>query len=191
LLSSGDRKAAVVAAAPLLALAVLNGGGQVELSNRLAETRGKGLLSDAIHRFAADLNAMPEKPFLWFPEPALALPLVMLTRASVPMSDQIDDPEPRRTLCAGRDVAMVRIDGHASAPRARQWQANLAWDAPDVTAYAQADGRMVFEVDTFRGRRDGPGCQEGERPAPSNRDIIAPQQGAKAAASGAVPEERP
>ena len=103
-------------AAPLLvALGAINVAGQVEVAQRLAATRGKGFLSDAIHRFAADLNAMPEKPFLWFPEPALALPLILLTRASIPMSDQLDDPEPRRLLCAGRDVAMVRIDGHASA----------------------------------------------------------------------------
>ncbi|MFO1316140.1 MAG: hypothetical protein U1F58_11110 [Burkholderiales bacterium] len=157
---SGRIGARAVAVVPLVALAALNVASQARISERLAETRGKGFLSDAIHRFADDLNAMPEKPFLWFPEPALALPLVMLTRASVPMSDQIDDPEPRRRLCEGRDVLMVRPERHFSEPRAREWQARLAWDSPARKPYAQADGTVVFEVATFRGRRDGPGCPE-------------------------------
>ena len=38
------------------------------------------------------------------------------------------------------------------------WQASLAWDAPERKPYAQADGTVVFELGTFRGRRDGPGC---------------------------------
>lgn len=158
-LASFKPKNLAIATAPLLvALGAINVAGQVEVAQRLDATRGKGFLSDAIHRFAADLNAMPEKPFLWFPEPALALPLILLTRATIPMSDQLDDPESRRLLCAGRNVAMVRIDGHASAWRGQQWRADLAWDAPEVARYAQADGQVVFQVDTFLGRRDGPGC---------------------------------
>ena len=88
---------------------------------------------------------MPQKPFLWFPEPALALPIIILTRATVPMTDHLDDPEPRRTLCAGRDVAMVHPIGHFSEPRAREWQAKLAWDAPEIKPYAQADGTVVLK----------------------------------------------
>jgi len=53
---------------------------------------------------------------------------------------------------------MVWIDGHFTAPRAREWQTNLAWDEPERITYAQADGTVVFEVLTFRGRRHGPGC---------------------------------
>jgi hypothetical protein len=156
-LSPGRRQSMIILV-PLAVLAILNVTGQVDISEKLAETRGKGFLSDTIHRFAADLNALPEKPFLWFAEPAVALPIIMLTRASVPMTDQLDDPAPRRTLCAGRNVAMVRVKGHPTEARAREWQANLAWDEPELTSYAQADGTLVFEVATFRGRRDGPGC---------------------------------
>ena len=151
----GARAAAVVA---LGALAAVNVAAQATISERLAQTRGKGFLSDAIHRFADDLNAMPEKPYVWFSEPALALPLSMLTRATVPMSDRIDDPEPRRRLCEERDVPMLRPERHFSAPRAREWQARRAWDEPLRRAYAQADGVAASGVATFRGRRDGPGC---------------------------------
>ncbi|MBK9117553.1 MAG: hypothetical protein IPM22_18570 [Betaproteobacteria bacterium] len=156
--SPGRAGSRVSASIVLVALAALNAAGQAHVSERLAHTRGRGFLSDAIHRFADDLNAMPDKPFLWFPEPALALPLVMLTRAGVPMSDRIDDPEPRRRLCEGRDVLLVRPERHFSEPRAREWQAQLAWDEPERKPYAQADGSVVFEVARFRGRRDGPGC---------------------------------
>ena len=156
---AGARIAAVVPLVVLVTLAALNVAGQAHVAEKLAQTRGKGFLSDAIHRFADDLNAMPDKPFLWFPEPALALPLVMLTRAGVPMSDRIDDPEPRRRLCEGRDVLLVRPERHFSEPRAQEWLAKLAWDAPARREpYAQADGAVVFEVATLRGRRDGPGC---------------------------------
>jgi hypothetical protein len=51
-----------------------------------------------------------------------------------------------------------RLDWEGYFRRAREWQARLAWDAPLRTSYAQADGVAVFEVATFRGRRDGPGC---------------------------------
>ena len=144
---------------PVVLLGSLNFAGQAQMSAKLAETRGRGFLSDAIHRFAADLNAMPEKPFLWFPDAVLALPVIVLTRASVPITDQMDDPEPRRTLCAGRDVAMVRIRDHPSEARAREWHANLGWDAPTARPYAQADGTVIFDVLTYDGRRDGPGCR--------------------------------
>lgn len=153
---------------PVVFLTSANVAGQVRVSAKLAETRGRGFLSDAIHRFAADLNAMPEKPFLWFPDAVLALPIILLTRATVPPTDQLDDPEPRRTLCAGRDVAMVRIKNHPSGARARDWQANLGWEAPTTRPYAQADGTVIFEVLTYHGRRDGPGCASGTR-SPADR----------------------
>ncbi|MFO1323863.1 MAG: hypothetical protein U1F15_07340 [Burkholderiales bacterium] len=146
--------------APVVALAAMNVLGQERIADTLAQTRGRGFLSDAIHRFADDLNAMERKPFLWFAEPALALPVIMITRAGIPVSDRIDDPDPRRALCSGRDVLMVRVPNHHSEPRGREWLAKLGWDAPVVTPYAQADGAVVFEVLAFRGRRDGPGCAD-------------------------------
>jgi hypothetical protein len=149
---------APAAALALLAMASLNLVDQSRIDRALATTRGKGLLSDAIHRFADDLNAMPAKPFVWFAEPALALPLTLLTHGTIPMSDQIDDPEPRQALCAGRDVLMVHIPGHFSEPRAVEWQRKLRWTEPRRDVYAQADGKVVFEVLRYRADRDGPGC---------------------------------
>jgi hypothetical protein len=52
-------------------------------------------------------------------------------------------------------VAVVNED---RAARIDVWQRALGWDAPTVDAYRQADGKVVFLLATFRGRRDGPGC---------------------------------
>ena len=158
LVAQRHRLTLATAMLPVALLGSVNVAGQLQTSERLAATHGRGFLSDAIHRFAADLNAMPEKPFLWFPDAVLALPVILLTNASVPLTDHMDDPEPRRTLCAGRDVAMVRIKDHPSEARAREWHANLGWDAPTIRPYAQADGTVVFDVLTYHGRRDGPAC---------------------------------
>jgi len=160
LMVPGNWRTLTLPVLPVFALMCINIGGQLQLSQKLAETRGRGFQSDAIHRFAADLNAMPEKPFLWFPDAVIALPLIILTRGNVAMTDHLDDPEPRLTLCAGRNVAMVRIRSHPSEARADEWQANLGWNEPEVRPYAQADGTVVFDVLTFAGRRNGPGCQE-------------------------------
>ena len=117
-------------------------------------TGGKGFLSDAIHRFAADLNATQTKPLLWFPDAVLALPLIMLSHGEVEMGDQLDDPEPKRRLCSGSDVWLVRIPKHPSIKRGEQWLANLGWSTPPtLQVYAERDGTPVFEVLRFKGNR--------------------------------------
>ena len=63
----------------------------------------------------------------------------------------------KRMLCADRDV-VVAVVNEDRAARIDVWQRALGWDAPTVDAYRQADGKVVFLLATFRGRRDGPGC---------------------------------
>jgi len=139
---------------PLFALACIGAAAQVTFGEKLVLTGGKGLLSDAIHHFAADLNATQSKPLLWFPDAVLALPLIMLSHGEVEMVDQLDDPEPRRRLCSGNDVWLVRIPGHPSARRGEQWLAILDWSTPPaLQVYAQRDGTPVFEVLRFKGSR--------------------------------------
>jgi hypothetical protein len=151
----GERSTfALAVVVPFAALGSLNAVAQVRFQEKLVTTGGKGFLSDAILRFAADINATDPKPLLWFPDAVLALPLIMLTHGDVEMSDQLDDPEPRRRLCDGRDVWMVRIPRHASTERGERWLADLGWDAPPVTqVYAERTGPPVFEVLRFAGRR--------------------------------------
>ena len=146
-----------VVAAPLALLAALNVNAQVFEGRALVATRGVGLMSDAINRFAADINAQPHKRWFVFPDWGLALPIAFLTRGSVGITSGDDTAQARSRLCAGTDVAVALIDGDRAARR-DDWTRRLGWDAPDVVRYAQADGKVVFDVLGYRGRADGPGC---------------------------------
>jgi hypothetical protein len=144
-------------AAPLALLAALNVNAQVSEGRALVATRGVGLMSDAINRFAGDINAQPHTRWYMFPDWGLALPIAFLTRGSVGIMPGEDTAQARSLLCAGKDVAVALIDGDRAA-RSDDWTRRLGWDAPDVVHYAQADGRVVFDVLGYRGRADRPGC---------------------------------
>ena len=146
-----------VVAAPLALLVALNVNAQVSEGRLLVATRGVGLMSDAINRFAADINAERHKRSYLFPDWGLALPTAFLTRGSVGITSGEDIAQVRSLLCAGHDVAVALIDGDRAA-RSDDWTRRLGWDAPDVVHYAQGDGKIVFDVLGYRGRSGGPGC---------------------------------
>ncbi len=144
-------------AVPLALLAALNVAGQVQEGARLHEARGVGLYSDAINQLATDLDAMNPKPFVYFPDWGLSMPVAFLTGGRVGMDSLEDYAAARRRLCEGRDVALAVVTGDRSA-RIAAWHEQLNWDAPTVQAYRQADGKVVFEVAKFGGRVGAPGC---------------------------------
>jgi hypothetical protein len=150
-------RARVGAAFGFAALAALNIGGQAVEARRLAETRGTGYFSDAINRLAADLNAQQPKPFVYVPDWGLTMPVAFLTRGTVGVNSIVDVAAARSMLCDGRNVAFAAITGDRTA-RIERWRDELRWDAPTVVRYAQADGKVVFELATFTGRRDAPAC---------------------------------
>jgi hypothetical protein len=147
----------VVVSAPLALLVALNVDAQVVEARTLAATRGVGLMSDAINRFAADVDAGPRTRWYVFPDWGLALPVTFLTRGSVGITSGDDAVQARARLCAGHDVAVALIDGDRAARR-DDWTRRLGWDPPEVVHYAQADGKVVFDVLGYRGRAGGPGC---------------------------------
>jgi hypothetical protein len=144
-------------AAALALLVAQNVQGHRQEMAKLVATRGAGLYSDAVNRLATDLLAQTPRPFVFFADWGLALPFAFLTRAAVPSTSEGTPELGRRLLCEGRDVAIALIDGDR-ALRRDEWQAKLAWDAPLVRTYRQADGVAVFELVTFKGRVDGPSC---------------------------------
>jgi len=152
---SAARRATV--AAPLALLVALNVDAQVSEGRTLAATRGVGLMSDAINRFAADINADPRKRWYVFPDWGLALPIAFLTRGSVGITSGDDVAQARSRLCIGHDVAVALVEGDRTARR-NDWTGRLGWDAPDVVHYTQGDGKVVFDVLGYHGRADGPGC---------------------------------
>ena len=151
------RTATAMVALPIAALVALNVGGQVKESLRLQEVRGAGLYSDAINRLAADLLARERRPFAYFPDWGLSMPVAFLTGGRIGMDSLENHEAARRMLCADRDV-VVAVVNEDRAARIDAWQRTLNWDAPAVESYRQADGKVVFLLATFRGRRDGPGC---------------------------------
>ncbi len=156
-LKARKRQGEQVAAIVFAALAALNGAGQFVEAQRLAVVRGVGYFSDAVNRVAEDLAAMDSKPFVYFPDWGLSMPVALLTRGTVGIGTAVDLPEAHRQLCGGRDVAFAVIDGDR-AERIESWRKELEWSAPVTTTYRQADGNAVFALATFRGARDGPGC---------------------------------
>ncbi len=151
------RTAAAVVTLPFAVLVALNVGGQVREAQRLEAARGVGLYSDAINRLAADLLASDRRPFVYFPDWGLSMPVAFLTGGRVGMDSLPNYAAGRKMLCEGRDVAVALVTGDRGA-RAGEWQRGFAWDAPALTSYRQGDGNVVFTLATFRGSRDGPGC---------------------------------
>jgi hypothetical protein len=136
---------------------VINVQGQVAESRRLQETRGVGLMSDAINRFAADLNGVTPKPFLFLADWGLSIPVVFLTRGSVGMSSDEDFALGREMICSGRDVAVALVNGDWPV-RIAQWRRELQVDERSVKAYDEASGKTVFLVVTFSGNPTATVC---------------------------------
>jgi len=154
----GWRTATTTVALPFAALVALNAGGQVKEALQLREVRGAGLYSDAINHVAADLAARPTKPYVYLPDWGLYMPVAFLTGGRIALDSLDSYDAARRRLCEGRDVAVALVTGDRAA-RIAQWQEKLRWDtAATVIPYRQGDGKVVFELATFSGRRDGPGC---------------------------------
>jgi hypothetical protein len=138
-------------------LAGLNTSGQLVEARRLAETRGVGLFSDAINRLGADLAAIDPKPFVYFPDWGLSMPVAFLTRGTVGMDSVVNIGEARRKLCNGTDVAFAVINGDREA-RIDRWRRDLRWSAAETSFFRQADGTTLFVLATFKGERDAPAC---------------------------------
>jgi len=151
------RRASTVFLPPLVVLVGLNVAGQVTEAIRLHETRGVGLYSDAINRLAADLDAQRTKPWLLTPDWGLQMPMALLTGGRVAIDSTAGVADARKVLCTGTDVAIAFVGGDRAA-RIEEWRQALGWDAPAVTPYAQADGKVVFALATFAGRRNAPAC---------------------------------
>ena len=138
-------------------IAALNVSGQVVEGRRLAEMRGVGYFSDAINRLAADLAALDNKPFVYFPDWGLSMPVALMTGGTVGMDSAVSIANAHQMLCAGRNVAFGAITGDR-AQRIESWRNELQWQSPVTTTYRQADGKAVFDLATFTGARDAPGC---------------------------------
>ena len=135
-------------AACAIAVLGVNIVGQVREARLLRETGGVGLMSDAIDRFAMDLNVREKKPAVLFPDWGLALPIIFLTKGSVEAVDAMSVDDARQRLCAGTDFELAVLKDREA--RRNRWMDDLGYPAPpQVTSYRQRDGTVVFEVIHF------------------------------------------
>lgn len=148
-------------AVPLIVLASANIAGQIHDGATLARTRGVGLYSDAINRFAADLDGDPRKLFVYLPDWGLSMPVAFLTRGRVGMDTVANTQSARFRLCHGQNVGVALVGPDRDA-RFAKWQADLRWSPPLRTPYAQADGTTVFELGVFMADRNAPECTGGK-----------------------------
>jgi len=141
------RGASIAALAVWAAATALNAAGQVSEARVLRATGGVDTMSDAIDRYAADLDAMSPKPFVFFPDWGLALPVAFLTRGTVAMDSVENFAAARQELCNGRDVHVALM--HDREARATAWAQALE-AVPEVRSWRQRDGAVVFDDVAFR-----------------------------------------
>ena len=140
-----------------VACLVINIQGQAAEAHQLQQTRGVGLMSDAINRFASDLNGMASKPFLFLADWGLSIPVAFLTRGTIGMATDEDFALGRQMICSGRDVAVALVNGDWPA-RIAQWRRELQVDERSVKSYDEASGKGVFLLVTFSGNATATVC---------------------------------
>ncbi len=143
---------------PFVVLAVISSAGQISEARNLRDSRGVGLYSDAITQLAVDLDTAKKRPFVYFPDWGLSMPVAFMTGGRVGMDSDVNVDRARKLLCSGSDVAIAAITGDRAA-RFAAWQQSLTWGAPLRKQYTQGDGKVAFEIATFLGQADNPNCQ--------------------------------
>ena len=144
-------------ATPLLVLVAINVNGQAAESRQLVATRGVGLMSDVINRFAADIMLAPASRVLLPRSGAGAADRVSHARHGRPDSGRRLRQRPFAPVLGPRRSRVA--DQRRPRRPARRLDAALAWNAPEVASYRQATGLVVFDVATYRGDTRGPGCR--------------------------------
>lgn len=126
----------------------------------LQHTRGVGLMSDAIDRFAAAQDAERAPPVVVTPDWGLAMPLVTLTEGRVPTTFAMWPELKRRVFCtAGRDLVYAVVAGDRAA-RIEEWRLWQDFAPPSrIEAWRQADGAVVFAAARFRAQDNQAFCR--------------------------------
>jgi hypothetical protein len=143
---------ALAASLVLLPLQFANAADRQALFQTLRITGGVGLYSDAIPRFAEDSLRQQAASQMFFPDWGVFMPFAMMTRGAIPYRIDFRPEAARATLCGGRDVVVVLLDGKGEPDRLRNWSAVLGWSDPSVSHYAQRDGRNVLTVARWHAR---------------------------------------
>lgn len=144
----------------LAGVAAINTTGQWQTQEKLVETGGRKLFSDAINRFAADALASRRDQLVVLPDWGLFMPFQFLTDGQVEHLVDVDLARMRSALCSGREVAVALINDDVDA-RLQTLADQLPWSAASRLDYLDREGARVFAVLTLAadgGRRGAADC---------------------------------
>jgi len=145
------RPRAAAAAAILLLLPILAGNASQAgaFFAVLETTRGVGLSSDAVNRYAEASRTDVPDATRFFPDWGLQFPFLMLTGGASPTVPGFDPARARAILCAGHDVEVATLRNR-STPLLPQWAAAVGWPRAETLHYDQADGAPLITIMRWR-----------------------------------------
>jgi hypothetical protein len=130
---------------PLATLICLNLRDRGEVFQALQETRGVGMFSDAITRFAEDNISSARKTYYVFPDWGLTFPFILTTRGNGVVHPTFDVDTAMRELCAGKDMVIAYFP-QDDDERQTTWVSLMNSGEPDVTIYRQRNGTEVVRA---------------------------------------------
>jgi hypothetical protein len=135
----------------------INIAGELRESDQLRATHGVGLYSDAINHLADDLLKSGQKDLVFVPDWGLFMPVAFLTGGHVALVTDAIYELARSALCQNRTVAVALINGDREA-RYAEWRNELGVAPDAISDYRQFDGKVVFQLATFRRKSTTPAC---------------------------------
>jgi len=150
---------AVAVAAPLSFGLLLgaNAADAKEVFSVLNRTKGVGLYSDAIDRFAIDSLGVKDATFYFFPDWGVFMSFVMLTHGTLPYSFDFDVNRARSLLCADQDV-VVALVMDKNPVRLQTWTNALGWTEPVLSSYRQSNAVNILTVARWKADARGAGA---------------------------------
>ena len=137
-------RTAVVAAAVAIVV-VSNVDGERDFQDRLAATGGVELYSDAIDRFAWDVDRTAPGAGLHVPEWGLAMPLSYLSDTAFPVRMALDLVALRAEACGGKPQVVAFL-GEGKEGTFDAVAAVTGQRLEDVRTWRQRDGKPVFQA---------------------------------------------
>ena len=150
---SNTRAAASIAIVLLLAVAGANAFNLAHFLRDLRASGGAGLYSDAIDRFAAEVQANDPNATVYLPDWGHVMPFMFLTQARVAQIDSIDPRRIARETCEGKPQIVV-FNGIDNADKLGVVKQLASQPDPAITVWSQRDGKPVFQSARFPPRTD-------------------------------------
>lgn len=127
------------------------------MTQRLVQTGGVGLYSDAIVRFSEDMARDRRRPVVATADWGVFMPLAMISHGALPIIPEANIPQMRRNLCAGRDVVLSIILARGES-RIAAWTEELGWGTPTRRPYDRRDGGPLLAAFEWRAADRPPGA---------------------------------